>query len=423
MCKLLIKGGRPLNGCIDIQGSKNAVLPMLAAAILADDKSVIYNCPKLTDVETSIDILTHIGCKVKYEGTTLEIDAKGISCGEIPESLMSKMRSSITFLGALTVRCRYAKMSSPGGCELGPRPIDLHIKALRDLGVEVFEQGGNIHTKADIIRGNKIHLAFPSVGATENVMITASTAKGVTVITNAAREPEIEDLQDFLVSMGAKIKGAGTDEIIIVGVKKLHGANHFVISDRIVASTYLCALAITGGKGEIRNIVPEHLNAVLAALKDSGVKTDIQNKTIYVDAPKRLLPIGIIRTMPFPGFPTDAQAAFSAMLSVAAGTSIIVENIFENRFRHCDELVKMGANIKINGRVCVISGVEKLEGASVTAMELRGGAALAIAACAAEGETEIKSIEFVDRGYIDIATDLASLGAEIKRFKGKTYNN
>jgi UDP-N-acetylglucosamine 1-carboxyvinyltransferase len=414
MCKLLIKGGRQLSGHIDIQGSKNAVLPMLAAAVLAEDVSVIDNCPALTDVETSVEILRHLGCRIKREGNTIEIDAKEVSKGEIPESLMSRMRSSITFLGALTARCKSAKITSPGGCELGPRPIDLHIKALRSLGVKVTEEGGLIYTKADKITGNKIYLAFPSVGATENIMLTAAVGNGTTVITNAAREPEIKDLQKFLVSMGAKISGAGTDVITIEGVKKLHGARHKVISDRIVAATYLCAIAITGGRGEIGNVYPEHLNSVLASLKDSGSKIETKGRVISIEAPKRPLPVDI-KTMPFPGFPTDAQALFSAMLSVASGTSIIVENIFENRFRHCEELCRMGADIKINGRVCVITGTPKLTGARVTAMELRGGAALAIAGCAAQGETEIKNITFLDRGYVDIAGDLASLGADIKR--------
>lgn len=417
MCKLLIKGGRPLTGYINIQGSKNAVLPMLAATILAADTSVLENCPNLTDVEFSVEILKYLGCKIKREGTNIEIDARNVSGGDIPDALMSKMRSSIIFLGALTVRCHRAKMSSPGGCELGPRPIDIHIKALRDLGVKVTEQGGNVLTEANIIRAKNIHLSFPSVGATENAMITAVTGIGVTAITNAAREPEIEDLQKFLNSMGAKVSGAGTGEIVIEGVKKLHGANHKVIPDRIVAATYLCGIALTGGKGEIRNTAPEHLNAVLTVLKDAGVKIETRKKIVTIDAPGRPLPIDIIRTMPFPGFPTDAQALFSAMLSVGSGTSIVVENIFENRFRHCEELCKMGANIKINGRVCVISGVKKLFGASVTAMELRGGAALTIAGCAAFGETEIKNIEYVDRGYVDIASDLSGLGADITRLQ------
>jgi UDP-N-acetylglucosamine 1-carboxyvinyltransferase len=418
MCKIIINGGRPLSGSVRVQGAKNSVLPILAATVLCADTCVIHDCPDLRDVNASIKILECLGCKVKKEKNTVTVDAVNITNSIIPDDLMHQMRSSITFLGAITARCKTAGISMPGGCELGPRPVDLHIKALRDLGVTIEDQGGHISAKADVIRGCEIHLDFPSVGATENVMLAAATAKDTTIITNAAKEPEIHDLQNFLCKMGADITGAGSDVIVIKGVKKLHGAEHRVIPDRIVASTYLCAAAMTGGSIELENVETAHIKAVTSILKDAGAAVYVKKNSMVLIAPKRIMPVDILRTMPYPGFPTDAQAVVTAMLTVADGTSIIVENIFENRFKHCDELCRMGANIKVDGRVAVIRGVPRLNGAAVTAMELRGGAALVIAGVAADGTTEVGGIEHVDRGYENMTADIAALGADIKRVPG-----
>lgn len=415
MCKIIINGGRPLSGSVSIQGAKNSVLPILAATVLCADTCVIHDCPNLRDVNSSIKILECIGCKVKKENKSVIVDATTITDSTIPDDLMHQMRSSITFLGAITARCGKACMSMPGGCELGPRPVDLHIKALRELGISIEDRGGRITASADKIVGSEIHLDFPSVGATENVMLASAMAEGTTVITNAAKEPEISDLQNFLCKMGAKISGAGTDVIVIQGVKKLKGIEHRVIPDRIVASTYLCAAAMSGGYVELKNVEPTHIKAVTSVLKDAGAVVHSKKNSITLKAPKRVMPINILRTMPYPGFPTDAQAVAAAMLTVADGTSIIVENIFENRFKHCDELCRMGANIKVDGRVAVIRGVPRLVGANVTAMDLRGGAALVIAGAAAHGISEVRGIEHIDRGYENMTYDMAALGADIKR--------
>lgn len=416
MCDIIINGGRPLSGSVSVHGAKNSVLPILAATVLCEGISVLHGCPNLMDVDSSIDILKCLGCKVEREGTTLIVDSSVVNCNAIPDDLMHKMRSSITFLGAITSRCGKASMSSPGGCELGPRPIDLHIKALRMMGIRIEEKGGHIESLVEgKIKGCDIHLDFPSVGATENIMMTAVMAEGRTKITNAAKEPEINDLQNILNKMGAKISGAGTDIIIIDGVKSLHGTEHKIIADRIVAATYLCATAMTGGKIELLDVDPVHINAVLSVLKDTGSSIYVKKDSVILKAPNKIYPIDILRTQPYPGFPTDAQALVTAMLTIANGTSIVIENIFENRFKHCDELGKLGANIKIDGRVAVIRGVPRLYGSSVTAMELRGGAALVIAGLAAEGQTIVKNTEHINRGYDTLVSDMALLGADIKQ--------
>lgn len=415
MCNIIINGGKPLSGSVSVQGAKNSVLPILAATILCEGESVIEGCPALRDVDSAIEILKCLGCRVKVEKDAVIVDSKNVRCTDIPDELMLQMRSSITFLGAITARCRKARMSSPGGCELGPRPIDLHIKALRELGVRVEEKRGYTLTSVEEIKGADIHLDFPSVGATENAMIAATLGKGVTTITNAAKEPEIWDLQCFLRKMGAKVSGAGSDVITIEGVKKLRGAQHRVIPDRIVAATYLCGAAMTGGTIELLDAEPLHLNAVMSVLKDAGASVYAKKNSIMLMAPKRVAPVDILRTMPYPGFPTDAQAPITALLTVASGTSVVVENIFENRYKHCGELCKMGADIKTNGRVAVIRGVKRLTGSLVSAMELRGGAALTIAGAAAYGTTEISGIEYIERGYQNIVADLSALGVDIRK--------
>ena len=417
MEKIVVNGGVPLEGTVSVHGAKNAVLPILAATVLARGVHTIFNCPNLSDVATTIDILTCLGAKVQRTEDALVIDTRGeLSCF-IPENLMRKLRSSVIFMGAVLARCRQAKISTPGGCELGPRPIDLHIKALTQLGAEVREEHGYLFLKADHLVGRTIHLDFPSVGATENLMLAACEAKGETVILNAAREPEITDLALFLNKMGARVTGAGTSTIKILGKRPLCATQYTIMPDRIVAATYLCAAAATGGRVETTNVCPEHLSAVLSVLEDCGCEIEKKETSVTLVAPKKLIAPGAIRTMPYPGFPTDAQSLFLAMLSKAEGTSIITETIFESRFKPAGELCRMGAKINVNGRVAVICGVDTLSGTCVTAADLRGGAALLIAALSANGTTEIFSPNYIDRGYENFEYHLSALGADIKRYR------
>lgn len=415
MSKLIIDGGRRLEGEVDVQGAKNAVLPILAAAILSDGKNIIYNCPNLSDVETTILVLKNLGCKVKWEKNSVEVDSSAISGYTIPDELMRKMRSSIIFLGAIISKCKKAEVSMPGGCEIGNRPIDLHLKALRQLGVEITESHGFIHCDGSDMKAAKIHLDFPSVGATENTMLASCLLDGVTVIENAAREPEIVDLQRFLNRMGAKIRGAGSDTIEIRGVHKLYGVEHTIIPDRIVAATYLACGAVTGGTVVLKKVDSSHIGAMLNILKDMGAGIYAEKDKVVITPAKRLKSVGTIKTMPYPGFPTDIQSPFMALATACSGASVFVENIFENRFQHIEELIRMGADIKTDGRVAVVMGRTPLSGANVIAKELRGGAALVVAALSAEGETQIENVKFIDRGYDQIEKVLSSLGADIKR--------
>ena len=415
MSKLIIDGGRRLEGEVDVQGAKNAVLPILAAAILSDGKNIIYNCPNLSDVETTIMVLKNLGCKVKWEKNSVEVDSSTISGYTIPDELMRKMRSSIIFLGAIISKCKKAEVSMPGGCEIGNRPIDLHLKALRQLGVEITESHGFIHCDGSGMSAAKIHLDFPSVGATENTMLASCLLDGTTVIENAAREPEIVDLQRFLNRMGAKITGAGSDTIEIQGVHKLYGVEHTIIPDRIVAATYLACGAITGGTVVLKRVNSNHIGAMLNILKDMGAGIYSEKDKVVITPAKRLQSVGTIKTMPYPGFPTDIQSPFMALATACDGASVFVENIFENRFQHIEELIRMGADIKTDGRVAVVMGKTPLTGANVIAKELRGGAALVVAALSAEGETRIENVKFIDRGYDHIERVLSSLGADIKR--------
>ncbi len=415
MSRLIIHGKKRLEGEIDVQGAKNAVLPILAASIINSGKNVIYNCPDLTDVATTLEVLESLGCHTQRHEKTLIVDSSGLNSDVINESLMRQMRSSIIFLGAIIARCKKAVVSMPGGCEIGNRPIDLHLKALRSLGVEISEAHGYINCEATNLKGANIHLDFPSVGATENVMLAACVADGVTTITNAAREPEIVDLQMFLNRMGAKISGAGSDVIQIEGTKKFYGIEHTIMPDRIVAGTYLCAVAMTGGSVLLRNACDAHMQAILNPLREAGCRIYAERKRIILNSPKRLQALSKIRTMPHPGFPTDIQSPFMALCAIAEGTSMFVENIFENRFRHVEELARMGADIKVDGRVAVVRGVRELSGAKVVAKELRGGAALVLAGLAAEGETEVDGTIYIDRGYENIEKYLSACGADIKR--------
>lgn len=415
MSKLIIDGGHRMEGELDVQGAKNSVLPILAAAILSDGKNIIYNCPRLRDVEMTISVLKNLGCRVNWEGNCLEVDSSDISGYTIPDDLMRQMRSSIIFLGAIISRFGRAEVSMPGGCEIGNRPIDLHLKALRQLGVDITESHGFIHCSADKMAAAKIHLDFPSVGATENTMLAACMIDGVTVIENAAREPEIVDLQRFLNRMGAKIRGAGTDTVVIEGVHKLYGVEHTIIPDRIVAATYLACAAASGGNIILKKADSGHAGAMINILRDMGCRIYIDRNKIVLMPAKELKSIGTIKTMPYPGFPTDIQSPFMALCTQCIGTSVFVENIFENRFQHIEELVRMGADIKVDGRVAVVIGKSRLTGANVVAKELRGGAALVVAAIAAEGTTEIENVKFIDRGYERIEKVLSSCGIDIRR--------
>lgn len=416
MSKFLICGGRKLSGEVKVQGSKNSTLPILAATLLCEEESVLYNCPKLSDVDATIRILRYLGCKAHRCDSTLVVDTADMKRSDIPHDLMREMRSSIIFLGVLIARCGKAKMSLPGGCELGPRPIDLHLSALRQMGIEISEQHGELECVApDGIRPSKIALSFPSVGATENVMLTAVKAKGTTVITNAAREPEITDLADFLNSCGGRVSGAGESTIIIEGVDKLHGCSHSIIPDRIVAATLMSAIAATSSKTTLDGVILSHLSAVTPVFEQAGCELTYKEGKLTVDAPYRLRSPKLIRTMPYPGFPTDAQAPVMAMTCRTNGLTVFVENIFESRYKHVDELCRLGANIKVEGKVAVVDGVRHLSGANVRALDLRGAASLIVAALCAQGHTEVCGVNYLERGYDDFEVVLQSLGADIKK--------
>ena len=415
MNKLIIDGGVPLNGEISVQGAKNAVLPILAASVIGDGESVIHNCPQLRDVDMTEIILKELGCKVIRSHNTMAIDPSGMNNCGIDEQLMREMRSSIIFLGAILTVCGEAVVGLPGGCPIGLRPIDLHLKALRQMGVNIAEEHGYLRCNCKRLRGTDIHLDFPSVGATENIMLAAVKADGTTTITIAAREPEIIDLAKFLNAMGGKVRGAGSDCVSIEGVKKLYPTEYTIMSDRIVAQTYLIAAMITGGEVFLKNAVASDMSSGIALLNEMGADIRISSDGIRLKCNGTPKAVDIIKTMPYPGFPTDIQSPFMALASIADGTSVFVENIFENRFRHVDELVRMGAHIKVEGRSAVIEGVRQLYGANVKAYELRGGAALVLAAMSAYGTTILTGTEFIDRGYEDIEGNLSRCGAKIRR--------
>ena len=419
MNKIIVNGGRKLNGEISIQGAKNSVLPILVASLLVDGISVIHNCPRLSDVDATIKILQYLGCVVTREGHTIKVDATCVSRDDVPDDLMREMRSSIVFLGGILGRMGKAVLSTPGGCEIGLRPIDLHLSSMEQFGATVTTEDGFIvcSTTGNGLVGTRITLSFPSVGATENIILAATLAKGTTIISNAAREPEISDLADFLNRSGARIRGAGDSTVIIEGVSKLTPAEHTVIPDRIVASTYLIGTAMTGGKITINDIVPSHIAPIIQPLREAGCVVEINKKQVSLESPKTLKRIRMIRTMPHPGFPTDVQAQMMALTSIADGTSVIVENIFESRFKHVGELLRFGAKIHVEGRMAVVEGVRHLNGANVRATDLRGGSAMILAGLSARGTTEITDIYHIDRGYENPEIVLKSLGADIKRVK------
>ena len=417
MSQLLIRGGRPLRGEVAIQGAKNSVLPILAATLLTAGQVEVRNCPRLRDVDASVRILQSLGCQARWEGTSLLVDTAGLNGCAISDTLMREMRSSAIFLGAILARCGQAELSYPGGCELGPRPIDLHLNGLRELGAEIDDSGGLLHCRAARLQGRELVLSLPSVGATENLMLAACGAEGVTTICNAAREPEIGDLQDFLNACGGKVSGAGTSAITIEGGRQLHGCAYTVMPDRIAAATYLCAVASAGGEGFLRGAREQHLSTVTAVLREAGCDVRRSAEGIVCACRGRPKAVRPVRTAPYPGFPTDAQAVLMAALLRSRGTTVFEENIFENRYRHVDELTRMGADIRVAGRVAVVTGTETLHGTNLRCTDLRGGAALCVAALAAEGQTHVSEIGHIDRGYQDIVGDLRALGADIARIE------
>lgn len=413
----VIQGGKKLSGELKVQGSKNSSLPILASTILNGGKNIIKDVPELKDIKFMTDILGMLGAKVKKSDNIVEVDTGNVDNWEIPENLMREMRSSIVLMGPLLGRFKRVRASYPGGCEIGPRPIDLHLKGLASMGVTLNEEHGFIYAKTEELRGADIHLDFPSVGATENLMLAGVLAKGTTVIRNAAKEPEIVDLQNFLNRMGAHIKGAGTDTIKIEGcdLKDLRSVDDYtVIPDRIVAGTYLVAAAITRGSVTLNNVVKEHMEPILAKLRETGCILDFREDSIQLRADEvPLRALESLRTLPYPGFPTDMQAPMMALLTTVEGTSILTETVFENRFKHAEELRRMGAHITINGNTAIVKGVKKLTGAIVEAKDLRAGAALVLAGLAAEGETRVYGSNHVERGYEKLEKALTSLEAEI----------
>ena len=418
MQKFVITGGKRLNGEIELQGCKNSALPIMAAAVLVNGKCILESCPNLTDVYSASRILNSIGCKCSIAGNTAEIDSVSVSGNAISEKLMGEMRSSIMFVGAILGRVGQCTFSIPGGCELGPRPIDMHLAAFAKLGAEISENGGEITCRMprEKRHGGKISLPFPSVGATENIILCSVLAEGETVVNNAAREPEICDMCRFLRSCGAKIKGDGESRIVIEGVERLHGCEYRIMPDRIAGATYLAMTAAAGGAMILKNACICEMEPFLSVLEQSGCYICTADNRIYLRRGGRLRAVrDRIRTMPHPGFPTDAQAVLMAALAAADGTSVFEENIFDCRYRHTDALIKMGADIQVMGKAAVVRGVKKLHGADVEATDLRGGAAMAVAALGAEGRTTIGCISHIGRGYEKFEENITSLGGRISR--------
>ncbi len=412
---LQISGGRRLEGSLKIQGAKNSVLPILAASLISGAVSVIENCPALRDVEASAAILRHLGCTLRREGSTLIVDSGPVDRCDVPDALMREMRSSVLFLGAVLTRTGCASLSLPGGCELGPRPIDLHLSGLEAMGAEITREGSELHCSTAGLRGCEIQLAIPSVGATENLMLAACRAEGTTVIRNAAREPEIVDLQEFLRAMGASVRGAGSATVEVEGGRHLTDCRHAVLGDRIAAATYLAAAAAAGGDVEIRGVSYRHLSTVTGIFSEAGCHVCSETDSVRLRSRGRLRSVGPVHTAPYPGFPTDAQAPVMAALAGSLGETVFVENIFSDRYRHVRELRRLGADIRTEGRVAVVHGVPYLHGARVRATDLRGGAGLVVAALSAVGGSEITGLEHIDRGYEKMEAALAALGADVRR--------
>ena len=409
-----VKGGRPLEGTIAVHGAKNSALPILAATLLVRGESVIHNCPDLTDTNAALDILASLGCRVRREGRTVTVDTTGRTGTAVPDELMGQMRASVLFLGSLLAQGGEAIASWHGGCALGTRPIDLHIRAFQALGTEVRDQDGKLVCQTKALRGRRLALPFPSVGATENAMLAACGATGVTIIDNAAREPEIQDLQGFLQKLGADIQGAGTSQIVIRGGRSLYPGEYTVMADRIVTATYLCAVAAAGGEGAFLGTDGSSLLPVIEALQQAGCRVEREPDRVWIRQRGVVTGIGRVTTEPYPGFPTDAQPLLAAALAGGRGDTQIAETIFDRRFRYVEGLRTMGARIRVEGTTAWITGT-KLRGAAVEASDLRGGAALTIAALGAEGESEIRALSHIDRGYECLENAFQTLGGQIRR--------
>ncbi len=415
MEKYIINGGNKLYGSVEIQTAKNSVLPILAATVLTDGKVKLFNIPRITDVRNMVKILSRLGCRVEFSDGDLIIDSSSADCCEIPSGLAHELRSSVFLLGSVISRFHTAKIAYPGGCDIGLRPVDLHLTGLKRLGVEITEENGYIICKCDKLSGNEVMLDCPSVGATENIMLAAVKAEGTTVIKNAAREPEIEDLQRFLNCIGAKVSGAGSGTVVIEGVKELKGCEYLPIADRIEAGTFLVAAAMCGGEVEVLRAGAENISSLLHKLRENGCKIYTDNDKIVLKSQRRLTSVKSIETQPYPGFPTDLQAQMTALCCICRGQSIVTENLFETRFKYVPELRKMGADITVINRSAFIRGVEKFKGATVIAHDLRGGAALVSAALSAEGKSEILDISHIDRGYGTFEYKLRNIGGDIVR--------
>lgn len=416
MSKIIVRGGRPLYGTVRVHGAKNSVLPILAASILAEQGScVIHDVPALDDVSNILQVLAALGVHAKQSDGSVQLNANRLTSHDAPYELVRKMRASFLVMGPLLARLGQVRISLPGGCAIGTRPIDQHLKGFEAMGAEIGFGQGSIEARVNgKLRGAKIYLDIASVGATENIMMAAATAVGTTTIENAAKEPEIVDLANFLNAMGAKVRGAGTGVIRIEGVERLSGVEHAVIPDRVEAGTYMIAAAITGGNVYIEGAIRDHLGPIVAKLEEMGVVVDSDENGIRVIAERGLRAVDV-KTLPYPGFPTDMQAQMMTLLLRAEGTSIVTETVFENRFMHVDELIKMGAEIKVDGRTAIVTGGAKLVGAQVSATDLRAGAALICAALVADGATEVTGVHHIDRGYVDIVGKLAALGADVYR--------
>ena len=416
MEKLVIHGGKPLEGTVRVSGAKNAVLPIIVASMLGTTQSTLTEIPKLADVHTVCDVIASLGVHIEHpERDTLVIDAHELTSTTAPYDLVRRMRASFLVMGPLLARKGRAQISLPGGCSIGARPIDLHLKAFEAMGAVINLENGDIEATApNGLKGAQIYLDFPSVGATENILMAASMAEGKTVLENAAEEPEIVDLATYLNSMGANIRGAGTNVIRIEGVKELHGANHAVIPDRIEAGTFMVGAAMTQGNVFVENAISEHLKPLISKLKEVGAEVQEEIDGIRVIGHAPLRPADI-KTLPYPGFPTDMQAQFMALTTICQGTSVVTETVFENRFMHVDEFRRVGAKIRIEGRSAIVEGVPRLKGASVNATDLRAGAALVLAGLVADGETEVGYLYHIDRGYDNLVLKLQRLGADIVR--------
>jgi len=415
--KFIISGGNRLQGTVRIDGAKNSALSIMAAALLTKDVCILRNVPHLTDVDIMAEVIRKLGVNVEWKGDdTLYIDSDNFNNYEAPYELVKMMRASILVMGPLLARLKRAKISLPGGCAIGARPVDYHIKGFEALGAQVEVEKGYIEAKVNKLKGDDIYLDFPSLGATENIMMAACLAEGITTIENAAKDPEVVELGRFLNKMGVKVEGLGTDLIKIEGVKELHGIDYAIIPDRIEAGTYMIAAAIIGGDVLIENVDPLLLKPLVVKLEEAGVWIELKENLIKVTGPKRIKAVDI-KTLPFPGFPTDMQPQFMALSCIAKGTSVITETVFENRFVHIGDLIRMGADIKVEGHSAIIKGVKELSAAPVMASDLRGGAALILAGLVAEGTTELSRIYHLDRGYVKLDEKLNSLGADIKRVK------